>query len=1697
LTRKRFNLCTDLRDHNIDIAAVQETFAGEDMAVYDPRTGAEFDAGYVTLLDNHDTTTEYNSKPRQGVGFIVRRELLDNISKTRRFSARIMSIEGKFRGEDLLIFSVYGPCTGNKYTDDDRLAFVEDMEDAIEKTLSETGDRYRGRIIILGDLNAEVGQIAPQGEDEWGDILGPHLRPERSTAGEYLLEFCDDQRAHGGMTIANSFFPREHSGSYAGRGGKGKSTLDHVLVSRKMWEEGLVADAGVSTSEFFLKTSPKHAKKESDDEAGTNRYGTSIARGRGKLDKGYDHYVTVLTLRIQQQKIDLVEDAATKGPAGDTEGHASGQGTSRSPGKDRRGMPGHRVFTTKAVRQTFDAMIAGPIAALLEDARTKKGEAVYKDVTTLYDELISIVEKAYRGLNNGSAATQPSTEDWLEQNAKTIKVLSDEARSALGCLRGAGKLATNRGALVQDHADKRRAVQHALRQMRNAFYENLAAKLQATHVQNRGQFYKQAKQGLGPRAEQEAEVMEKGILRPPDEEGGKMQTTTTTAEGREVWLEHWVTTLNVAGPPISFASIDSFLSSLKRKRAPVTALDREVTMRELEEALKKCKGDRCCGEDGMNIGLFKGGETSDERKILLIMVNRALSGEDKTPAAWRDVIIQIIYKSGARNLCKNYRPISLISHCGKLVERIIQGRLEELKAGDADLSSETQWAQGGCSTSDAIIISKAVGTLAVKRGCTIHKCFADLKGAFDSVPRALLFEMLEHIGVPARLLALIKSMHEKSMARVRWNDGDLSESFELKCGLKQGAIYSPCLFSIFFNFVTAWMKQECGREGVGVTLSCGVTTRRSRHAPQHIYGAKVRSDEGTITLTTNEFADDLEMDALSTADLQTMVSIFGRACAAFGLVVNYKKTVVMAVEPAQRAASAATGAVEVVEVPGTAAPVTPMPGEATRLQSLRPRTPAPPAAPDSDSEDDEGDDDDDACPPRTPRGAAPAPDAVAPYEDITLDTLILERVTSFCYLGHLLNSRGTMANELAARRSKMRTTFNRLRENVIGNFYVPIRTRLHFFNAAVIEGCMYACETWTLTQGEIDSLESVQYQLLLRTFYGAADIRSGRRSRKSLLDLIEQAAMAGCKVLPIEVQLQVARLRYYGHIVRREVQLRGKGRGPCVHTFLLQHTCRLDGDTGPGAVQAARITFASSTRAILESARTKEMIANGESWLAVAQDAKKKAYSKLVKGEVTEKLMTSWVEARCKAHDGRRALETEKWPEDPDVEDIHDKTCHICEKKGSAKRYMCGQCLKVEHLTCAEWVPEVDGRIEDFGSWVCTDCKVEPFRSRTDRAQPLPGDEQRFRYHSADDIRKQGKNILMQWAKIQGTSDRAKEAEAEHERAKDAKRARWAIGEARSQEMQASLLTWRARSKRARLEERRSAAAGRRERPVDVEKGDAPSSVEGKDARRLLWEDDDNSDEETRRDEVWDAYDPEGAPGEVIALDGTYDFGDDDCDYDGDAGSGEDVAVEAPVTTALILKGSVADDEEDVDEDRDDESLEFEAPPAEVGQRRDRPLLRAGSAAAEEEDVDEALDESSDAEGSAAPAGDKGEEVLGEDDLYADLGKFMRAPDAAEGRECDGDGEHGGSGREFHLTAELEEVQITDGEERRRDVEGAIGREGGGNGKRGEGRHSSDDKAAGSRGREVHADGEGGVKRKKRGGTSTRRKCFGSKAGEK
>ena len=61
--------------------------------------------------------------------------------------------------------------------------------------------------------------------------------------------------------------------------------------------------------------------------------------------------------------------------------------------------------------------------------------------------------------------------------------------------------------------------------------------------------------------------------------------------------------------------------------------------------------------------------------------------------------------------------------------------------------------------------------------------------------------MLARFGAPEKMLTVIRQFHEGMRARVRTDDGEHSEWFDVTQGLRQGCMLSPLLFNIFFAVV--------------------------------------------------------------------------------------------------------------------------------------------------------------------------------------------------------------------------------------------------------------------------------------------------------------------------------------------------------------------------------------------------------------------------------------------------------------------------------------------------------------------------------------------------------------------------------------------------------------------------------------------------------------------------------------------------------------------------------------------------------------------------------------------------------------------------------------------------------------------------------------------------------------------------------
>ena len=94
----------------------------------------------------------------------------------------------------------------------------------------------------------------------------------------------------------------------------------------------------------------------------------------------------------------------------------------------------------------------------------------------------------------------------------------------------------------------------------------------------------------------------------------------------------------------------------------------------------------------------------------------------------------------------------------------------------------------------------------------LYVAFVDYRKAFDSVSRKQLWKIMETIGLSTKFILMLKALYANVLSCVRWRH-ELSDFFECPSGVKQGALESPSIFSIYINSVAEFVRKN-GRHGV-------------------------------------------------------------------------------------------------------------------------------------------------------------------------------------------------------------------------------------------------------------------------------------------------------------------------------------------------------------------------------------------------------------------------------------------------------------------------------------------------------------------------------------------------------------------------------------------------------------------------------------------------------------------------------------------------------------------------------------------------------------------------------------------------------------------------------------------------------------------------------------------------------------------
>lgn len=190
----------------------------------------------------------------------------------------------------------------------------------------------------------------------------------------------------------------------------------------------------------------------------------------------------------------------------------------------------------------------------------------------------------------------------------------------------------------------------------------------------------------------------------------------------------------------------------------------------------------------------------------------------RIPESWKKVTIVPVPKKGDLTKVENYRPISLTESSRKIFERMIEPRIKK-EIGPLDI------AQGGFrenrSTLDQIAcLQEWIKKEKERKNDRYCLGFLDIKSAYDSVDRPILWKKMEKKGIEKETLRVLRALFDHNKATVRIQERE-SEDFVQGTGLLQGSILSPLLYATFIDDLPQKLRMECSTQEMGkVDLNC-------------------------------------------------------------------------------------------------------------------------------------------------------------------------------------------------------------------------------------------------------------------------------------------------------------------------------------------------------------------------------------------------------------------------------------------------------------------------------------------------------------------------------------------------------------------------------------------------------------------------------------------------------------------------------------------------------------------------------------------------------------------------------------------------------------------------------------------------------------------------------------------------------------
>ena len=316
------------------------------------------------------------------------------------------------------------------------------------------------------------------------------------------------------------------------------------------------------------------------------------------------------------------------------------------------------------------------------------------------------------------------------------------------------------------------------------------------------------------------------------------------------WEEYFKELLNAEVP------VNPTVGTIFQRAEPML---NEITQEETDKAITSLKNWKAPGSDSIPSELIKYG--GKQLHYALFKICQKIWRDEHMPTSWNEAIIIPLYKKGDKTVCENYRGISLLNSAYKIFSKILLNRLEPYV--EENLGEYQCGFRKGRSTIEQLSVIGQIIEKKYEYRQNFWQLFIDFKKAYDSIHRESLYNIMDEVGIPKKLIGLTKMCMENTQYQIRV-DNTLSEAFEVNSGLKQGDALSPLLF----NLALEKTIREMQKEPTGITI-------------------------GERKMQVLGFADDLNILGSSLNDTKRAAQVLEQAAGKVGLKINKEKTKIM------------------------------------------------------------------------------------------------------------------------------------------------------------------------------------------------------------------------------------------------------------------------------------------------------------------------------------------------------------------------------------------------------------------------------------------------------------------------------------------------------------------------------------------------------------------------------------------------------------------------------------------------------------------------------------------------------------------------------------------------------------------------------------------------------------------------------------